>query len=213
MKEVFRDYYDNKIKLEKWQIVSLVCLIIAISGFFGFVYEYIFYFFNNGMEKFYWRGGNFLPWINIYAIGSMIILLTTWKLRKSPLKVFLLSVFTTGVLEYFSGLAIYKIGNGLRYWDYNTEILNFGNIQGFICFRSVTFFGLSALMLMYLIVPFCIFLITKINKKIILPISVIICALFVTDELYNEFISKIIHTPNAIQIYSEHGFNFMPINK
>ena len=49
MKEVFKNYYEDKIKLQKWQIVSMVCLIIAISGFFGFIYEYIFYYFNGGM--------------------------------------------------------------------------------------------------------------------------------------------------------------------
>ncbi len=40
----------------------------------------------------------------------------------------------TGLLEYFSGLVIYKL-IGARYWDYNTEIWNFGNIGGFVCFR------------------------------------------------------------------------------
>ncbi len=209
MKDIFKNYVDDKIKLEKWQIVCLLCLIIPISGFFGFIYEYIFYFFNGGMEKFYWRGGNFLPWINIYAIGSIIIMITTWKLKRNPIKVFLLSVLTTGILEYFSGYAIYKIGNGLRFWDYNKEILNFGNINGFICLRSVLFFGLSALMLMYIIVPFCIFLITKINKKVILTISIILCSLVIFDELYNLLFSKILNIPNAIEVYKNKGFNFM----
>ena len=46
--------------------------------------------------------------------------------------VFLISLISTGVLEYVTGLVIYEFFNGLRLWDYNTEILNFGNIGGFI---------------------------------------------------------------------------------
>ena len=56
----------------------------------------------------------------------------------------------------------YKITDGVRLWDYNTEILNFGNIGGFICLRSVLFFGLSSLILMYIILPICI----KLSQKL-----------------------------------------------
>ena len=52
-----------------------------------------------------------------------MIYILTYKYRKNPLKVFLISAISTGLLEYFSGLGIYIIGDGLRYWDYNTEIL------------------------------------------------------------------------------------------
>ena len=162
MKEVYNKYLNNEIKLEKWQIIGIICLIIIISGFFGWVYEYIFYFFNGGMEKFYWRGGNYLPWINIYATGALIILFFTRKLTKHPLLIFLIAVISTGILEFCSGFVIYEFFGGLRFWDYNTEILNFGNIGGYVCLRSVGFFGLSALLLMYVIVPLCIYISQKI---------------------------------------------------
>ena len=96
-----------------------------------------FYYFNGGMQKFYWRGGNFLPWINIYATGSLMIYFLTYGYRKKPLKVFFISLFSTGILEYISGLGMYMVGNGKRCWDYSKEILNFGNINGFVCLRSV----------------------------------------------------------------------------
>lgn len=209
MKEVLKKYINDEIKLEKWQIIGIVCLVIVISGLFGWIYEFIFYYFNGGMEKFYWRGGNFLPWINIYATGALIILITTRKIKKHPLLIFLISVLSTGLLEYFSGLVIYEFFGGLRFWDYNTEILNYGNIGGYVCLRSVGFFGLSALFLMYVIVPFCIFLSKKINKKTFLILSITLCGIVLFDEYYNLIFARILNTPRAHDVYAKIGFNFM----
>ena len=211
MKEVRNNYLNDRIKYDKWQVIGILGLIIAISGFFGWVYEYIFYYINGGMKYFYWRGGNFLPWINIYAIGSIMIILLSYKFKKKPLLVFLIAFISTGILEYFSGLAIYKILNGTRFWDYNTEILNFGNIDGFICLRSVTFFGLSGLLLMYFILPFCMFLSVKMKRKKFLIISLFLGSLFLFDEFYNLVISHIFKTPNAIEVYKNFEFHFMNI--
>jgi uncharacterized membrane protein len=209
MKEVYNKYLNSELKLEKWQIIGIICLIIVISGLFGWIYEYIFYFFNGGMKKFYWRGGNFLPWINIYSIGALIILITTRKLKKHPLLIFLISVLSTGILEYFSGYVIYEYFGGLRFWDYNTEILNFGNIGGYVCLRSVGFFGLSSLILMYVIVPICIFISKKMNKKTFLILSITLCSVVLFDEYYNLIFARILNTPRAHDVYAKIGFNFM----
>ena len=47
-------------------------LVVAFAGFFGWIYEFIFYYFDVGTGEFYMQGGNFLPWINIYAIGAVL---------------------------------------------------------------------------------------------------------------------------------------------
>lgn len=206
---MYKDYLEKNHSFDKKTMIGIFCMIIVIGGVFGFLYEYLFYFFNGGMKEFYYRGGNFLPWINIYAIGSVMIYILTYKYRKSPLKVFLISVISTGLLEYFSGLGIYIIGDGLRYWDYNTEILNFGNINGFICLRSVMFFGLSSLLLMYVIVPFCFHVASKSNKKVFLIVTISICSIFLADEFYNLIFTKLFNLPNAIKIYKSIGIHYM----
>lgn len=208
MKKFFDNYMNDKIKLDKWQLIGILCLIFVISGIFGWIYEFIFYFFNGGMEKFYWRGGNFLPWINIYATGAVMIFILSYRFRKNPFLVFLIAFVSTGILEYFSGLVIYGCF-GLRFWDYNTEILNFGNIGGYICLRSVSFFGISALFLVYIIVPFCIYLSTHINKKTFLIISISLFSIFLFDELYNLAFSRLLGLPRAHDVYESIGFNFM----
>lgn len=209
MKKLFKQYINNKIKYETWQIIGILCLIIVLSGVFGWVYEYIFYYFNFGMEKFYWQGGNFLPWINIYAIGSIMILLLTYKVKKNPLLVFLIAFFSTGILEYFSGLIIYQFFDGLRLWNYNAEILNFGNIGGFVCLRSVLFFGLSGLFLVYGMVPLCIYLSSKMNKKTFLILAISLCSIFLADELYNLIVARISDLPRATTIYRKMGLSVM----
>lgn len=205
----YKDYLEKNHSFDKKTMLGIFCMIIVIGGVFGFLYEYLFYFFNGGMKEFYYRGGNFLPWINIYATGSVMIYILTYKYRKNPLKVFLISVISTGLLEYFSGLGIYIIGDGLRYWDYNTEILNFGNINGFVCLRSVMFFGLSALLLMYIIVPFCFHVANKSNKKVFLIVTISICSIFLADEFYNLIFTKLFNLPNAIKIYKSIGIHYM----
>ena len=209
MKEFFNKYLEKDHSFDKKTMIGIISLIIVIGGVFCFIYEYIFYYFNFGMKYFYWKGGNFLPWINIYAIGAVMIYFLTYKHRKNPFKVFLISVVSTGILEYFSGLFIYLLCDGLRYWDYNTEILNFGNINGFICLRSVMFFALSALLLMYVIVPFCFRVASKSNKKVFLIVTISICSIFLADEFYNLIFTKIFNLPNAIKIYKSIGIHYM----
>ena len=209
MKKKYLHYINDDIKFDKITFIGIICLIIVIAGFFGFLYEFLFYYLNSGMKTFYYRGGNFLPWINIYATGSLMIFFITYKRRKNPFKVFVLSMVICGVLEYIAGWGVYNLSNGARYWDYNTEILNFGNIDGYICLRSVLFFGLSSLLLIYVIVPFCFLLAKKINKKIFIIVSITLCSLIMIDEVYNLSIAKIFDLPRASDVYKQMGFNYM----
>ncbi len=205
----YNDYINKKHSFDRLTMLGIFALIIVISGIFGFVYEYIFYYFNSGMKCFYWRGGNFLPWINIYAIGAIMIYFLCYKYRKSILKVFLISTISCGILEFIGGLMLYVLGNGFRCWDYNTEILNFGNIYGFVCLRSVLFFGLSGLLLIYVIVPLIFKLAKLLNKKLFLIISFSLCSLFLMDELYNLLVARLLNTPRASDVYKQIGFKFM----
>ena len=168
------------------------------------------------MKTFYYRGGNFLPWINIYAIGALIVYFITRKMKKTKknaIKFFLISTIATGILEYIAGWGMYELGNGFRCWDYNSEILNFGNIGGFVCLRSVLFFGISCLMLIYLIIPMCYYIATKMKKKNFLILSFTICGIFLFDEVYNLVIARIFDLPRASDIYKEIGFKYMDFTK
>lgn len=207
--EVFRKYMQGKMRLERWQWVGILMLTIVFAGFFGWVYELVFYYFDAGTGEFYMQGGNFLPWINIYAIGAVLIVLACWKLRQWPWVVFLVAMVVTGVLEFVAGWLVYAIGNGTRYWDYNTEILNFGNIGGFVCLRSVLVFGVSALLLMYVVVPGLMWLAQRMGKRGFLILAVTLFAVVMIDEVYNMLASHVFDWPNAMDFWRGMGWKYL----
>ena len=204
----YKEYLNKNHNFDKKTMLGIFCLIIVISGMFGWLYEVVFYYFNSGMTEIYWRGGNFLPWINIYAMGAILIYVLTYKKRKNPLFVFIISMISTGILEYIGGAFMEHIMH-IKCWDYTNEILSFGNINGYVCLRSVLVFGLSALLLMYLIVPLCFYLAKKMPKKAFLILSYTICAIFLFDELYNLIFANLLNLPRASEIYKELGFKYL----
>ncbi len=208
MRSKYLKYLNEDIKFDKETMIGIFCLLVVITGMFGFLYEFIFYYFNGGMQTFYWRGGNFLPWINIYATGSIMIYLLTYKDRKKPLKVFLVSVITTGILEYFSGLGMDKIA-GKRCWDYSQEILGALNINGYVCLRSVLVFGVFSLLLIYIVLPLIFYIAKKSNKKVFITTSIILCSIIMIDEFYNLLIARIFHLPRAYNVYSKLGVPYV----
>lgn len=208
MRSKYLKYLNEDIKFDKETMIGIFCLLVVITGMFGFLYEFIFYYFNGGMKTFYWRGGNFLPWINIYATGSIMIYLLTYKDRKKPLKVFLVSVITTGILEYFSGLVMDKIA-GKRCWDYSQEILGTLNINGYVCLRSVLVFGVFSLLLIYIVLPLIFYIAKKSNKKVFVTTSIILCSIIMIDEFYNLLIARIFHLPRAYNVYLKLGVPYV----
>ena len=210
MKKIFGE--ENN--FDKLTIIGILCLIIVISGMFGWCYEVIFYYLNSGMKTIYNRGSNFLPWINIYFYGAMLITFVAYRKRKSPLKVFLISFILCGILELLSGWVLYGILNiRPKCWSYNEEILNFGNIGGYICLRSVLFFGLSGLFLVYGIIPFCIKLAKKMPRKLFIILSISLCSIFLIDEIYNFLIVRLFSLSKASEIYKSLGIKYIYFNK
>ena len=209
LKSVFRDYMAGKTKLETYQKLGIMFLVVVFAGFFGWVYEMIFYYFDGGTGEFYMQGGNFLPWINIYAIGAVLIILLCMKFRKNPWLVFFSSVLVSGVVEFVAGWLVYIIGNGTRYWDYNTEILNFGNIGGFVCLRSVLFFGISALFLIYTVVPFFVYLAKRMSKRAFLTLAISLFVVVMVDEVYNLLASKVFDWPDAMDFWRAMGWKYL----
>ena len=204
----YKDYLNKDHNFDKKTMLGIFCLIIVISGMFGWLYEVVFYYFNSGMKEVYWRGGNFLPWINIYAMGAILIYVLTYKKRKNPLFVFIVSMISTGILEYIGGFFMEHIMQ-IKCWDYSKEILSFGSINGYVCIRSVLVFGISALLLMYIIVPFCFYLAKKMPRKTFLILSYTICGIFLFDELYNLIFANLLNLPRASEVYKDLGFKFL----
>ncbi len=184
---------QNKGKGSSWlsehrQELCIILLVFVIGGVVGFVYEELFYRINDYIEEGMWhwlkRGHTFGPWIPIYGFGGVFIYLATRKLRKKPLLVFLISGVVCGALEYVTGLVVYQCFH-TRFWDYNVEIWNWGNINGYICARSVLFFALAGLMLQYVIYPILKKVAEWLRPGALTAISVTLASVSLADMIIN----------------------------
>ncbi|MGM9878486.1 MAG: putative ABC transporter permease [Bacilli bacterium] len=134
-------------------------LIFFISAFIGYIYEVIFYFlFDHELVN---RGFLYGPYLPVYGFGAIILIILLKRFKKNPLVVFLLSMFITGVVEYFTGFLMWEIYHKM-WWDYSGLFLN---IDGYVCLRSVLTFGIGGLLLVYLVEPLVCKFISKIKAK------------------------------------------------
>lgn len=161
------------------QAALAVALIFVIAGITGWVYEELFYRINDGF--FSWRGHGMGPWLPIYAFGMVILLFATAPVKDSLWKVVLLCAVISGAFEGLVGWALYHFCGGLRLWDYNTELWNWGNIGGFVCFRSVLVFAAAAPLLIRTLVPLIARLAKKLPAWLYALITAVPFALFVLD--------------------------------
>ena len=194
---------------DKMNAVVLIMEIIVSAGIFGWIYETLFYMYNyNGLIVM--RSSGFGPWIDIYCIGGLIIYFACRKLTKRPWLVFLVSGALCGALEYVTGFVLDLVNGGYWGWNYNTEKLNFGNVNGYICLRSVLLFALSGCLLFYVILPGLGWLRKKIGEKAFSCIFVVLGVIILIDIAYNDIASYMFGMPGASELYSRLGW-FSPI--
>lgn len=160
------------------QLSNLLILIMVCSGVFGFIYEELFYRIDLGY--FTKRGSSYGPWIPIYVFGGAAYTLLVYNYKENPLLVFLLCVVVSGIMEYVTGWVLYNVFH-TRLWDYNMEIWNFGNIGGYICLRSVLFFGVSGLLLIYAVIPILIKVTEAADPAVLTVVCRVLAAAFIID--------------------------------
>ncbi len=160
-------------------ILLILLLLFVVGAVSGWFYEMGFYRIDQG--QFVKRGHGVGPWLPIYGFGSLFILLTTARLKKYPLAVFSVAGLVSGALEFATGWALYHFWDGLRLWDYNTEIWNWGNIGGYVCIRSVLFFACAGLLLVYGIAPLICRLAERLPKWAMTALTGVLFGLFLVD--------------------------------
>ena len=115
-----------------------------------------------------------------FPVEKHLIVLLSYKFKDKPLWIFIINTFILGLLEYNTGWVLDEFFN-LRLWDYNVEIWNFGNLNGYVCARSIGAFGFAGLFLMYVFLPVIFDLIKKRNGKRLSMITYNLLAIFMID--------------------------------
>ncbi len=201
MNDFYKNYLEDKIKIDSKLFFALLCGCSVCGGIYGMVYETLFYLIDRAALC--RRGSSFGPWIEIYGLGALLIYVLCHKYKKNPLKVFLIAGISSGLLEYLAGWGMYQLLDGRRGWNYNIEIWNWGNIDGFVCARSVLVFAVSGLLLIYAIYPLLLWISQKINRKVFMTITITLAALFAIDVIYNDVIVTVFHTYSSLDFYKQ----------
>lgn len=205
-KKSFREkYLDNELGLKTYQKVGVILLMVVLAGFIGWVWEFVLAEFEGGFRHLYIKGGNLLPWMNIYAYGALIIMFVSHKIKRYPWLVFVISAISCGLLEWFAGWVVYTVGNGTRYWNYANSFFGAGNIDGFVCPASVICFGVGALALVYLVLPFCVKLSIDMKKRAFLTLVITLFVVVIADDITNLTL-KNLGLPTAHDIYLALGW-------
>ena len=173
MKKIFYDQDFNKLKT-----INILIIVLLFGAVFGFIWETSFYrIFMNDFAK---RGSAYGPIVPIYGFGAVLIVLLTYRFKEKPLWIFIINTFILGLLEYNTGWVLFEFFD-LRLWDYNTEIWNFGNLNGYVCARSIGAFGFAGVFLIYFVLPFVFDIVRKSKIKTMTIISFTLLTIFVVD--------------------------------
>ena len=158
----------------------LVYMLVFFGGaLVGWIYESLKVSLKRG--HFVNRGFLYGPILPIYGYGAILLILVVYRFRKKPFLVFSLSLLFSSILEYLSGVIMYKIWHH-RWWNYSTDFLN---INGFVCLRSAFCFGIAGLMFIYIIYPLIKKVTSKMSINILMTMDIIIFVIYLIDNLFS----------------------------
>lgn len=167
--------------MRHYSLPSLAALFF-IFAMFGWVWELFFYYVQQG--KIINRGVLHGPWLPIYGVGGLIVLIFLFVLRRRPVLHLIATVILCGVVEYFGGWALETIFDK-KWWDYSGY---FFNIDGRVCAEGLFVFGAAGMAFIYVLAPLLDNMIRKARQKILIPVEAVLLVFFVIDVIYSAFV-------------------------
>lgn len=156
------------------EFLILTCLFFTYS-FIGWLVELATVYLET--HKFVNRGFLIGPIIPIYGVGGLLIYILLSKYQDNVITLFILSVVTCGILEYFTSYIMEKIFKN-RWWDYSDKKYN---INGRVCLEFACLFGIGALIMIYYLNPLFINFYHSINPTLLNILASIAIILFIID--------------------------------
>lgn len=139
-------------------------------------------------KKFVNRGFMVGPVVPIYGTGGILITLFLTRYYNEPVTLFCMAVIVCSLLEYFTSYLMEKLFK-TRWWDYSNKKYN---INGRICLNNLILFGIMGLIMIYLVNPFLINMLEKIDPLVLKIIISVLLIVFLTDLFLSlSIISKI----------------------
>ena len=174
----------------------LMVTLFLLYSFLGWVVESIYCFIVD--KKFVNRGFLIGPSLPIYGFGCLLIVFLLDRFRENPVILFVMATFICSVLEYITSYIMERIFK-TRWWDYSH--IKF-NLNGRICLLNMMFFGVLALVMSYLVNPFVLSVIDKIDTRLLKIFTVFFLIVFIVDVLVS---SKIIYNIKGVGVSLKDG--------
>ena len=164
------------------RLYSPVSLVLIFFSFciVGWLWEVSLHLIADGV--FVKRGMLHGPWLPIYGAGVVLILLAVNKLRKKPLLEFIGAVVLCGLVEYFTSYFVEITHDGTQWWNYSGYFLN---LNGRICAEGLLVFGMGGCAAVYFGAPLLDNLFKRINRKIAVPLCIVLLVVFGIDAVYS----------------------------
>jgi hypothetical protein len=128
------------------------------------------------------RGTMYGPWLPVYGVGGLAILVLLKPVREKPLALFFLSMAICGLIEYGAATFLW-IFRHLRYWDYTGY---FFNLQGRVCLEGLLVFGTGCSAGVYFLAPLLDSLALLIPKKARSLAAAALVGLFIVDFIFTQ---------------------------
>ena len=157
--------------------IKILFLVFMFYSIIGWMYETMKGIVMN--KKFVNRGFFLGPWIPIYGVGALFLTTITKNFTSNPFFLAVFSIISFSILEYLTSYILEKIFKA-RWWDYSKRKFN---INGRVCLKSITFFTIAGLFMIYIVNPFIIDNLININPSLITIISGILFLIFFADSI------------------------------
>lgn len=160
-------------------------------------------------KKFIDRGFLIGPYCPIYGSGSLIIIIYLTQYKENPLTVFLMGMILCSILEYFTSYIMEKLFNA-RWWDYSNDKYN---LNGRICLKNSSLFGLASIAVIYFIQPLINNIIPKTTTTLVI-ITIIFSIIFILDLIISlKVVSSFKKTINTIDFKKDSTAEFSKLVK
>lgn len=162
-----------------YSIWSIVWIFFAMS-FVGWIWEVSIHLVADGV--FVNRGVLHGPWLPIYGMGSVLILVLLNKFRKNPALEFVMAIVLCGCVEYFTAFFLETTHGGTKWWDYSGYFLN---LHGRICAEGLLVFGVGGMAIVYFLAPFLDGIFRRIPYKKLAITGAVLLFVFMADSIYS----------------------------
>lgn len=137
-------------------------------------------------KKFINRGFLIGPYCPIYGYGALIITIFLSKYNHEPFTLFIMTMVSCSILEYFTSYFLEKIFH-TRWWDYSRYKFN---INGRICLETMIPFGIFGLLVINVLNPFFLNIIQNFSPILLQIVGTIFILIYIIDNLVSFKIIK-----------------------